>query len=330
MKRRQMHQSSMEVTVGAFMFMVLLALGFFTIVLSRENIMARNYRYDVAFDDVSGLIKGDKVYVHGVDIGRVRTMNIEPGGVRIGLSLREALSVHEDYKVSIQSSSMLGGRYVALDPGTASRPVLPEGSQLKGAPTVDLIHEATEAVTAVRNSLEQGGVLTNLQATMENVRQLTDDLAQGKGTIGRLLKDEEVYNELKQVSTNLRNLTDKLDRGEGTLGKLIKDDAVYADVKQITSDLRQVSDNLAKGEGTLGKLLSKDDQLYRDLSDSAASIKNITASIDKGEGTLGKLTRDDRLYQDLSKTVGEVRAMVDDLRETSPVVSFSSVFFGAF
>ncbi len=55
MKRSRMQQMSMEVTVGAFMFMVLLALGVFTIILSRENIFTRKYYVEVVFDDVMGL-----------------------------------------------------------------------------------------------------------------------------------------------------------------------------------------------------------------------------------------------------------------------------------
>lgn len=330
MKRHQMKQVSMEVTVGAFMFMVLLALGFFTIILSRENMLQKNYRFQVMFNDVQGLIKGDKVYVHGVDVGRVRDMTIAPRGVRVELSLREKLDLHEGYVVSVESSSVLGGRFVALDPGSVDRPAIPEGAELQGAPTADLIGEATEAVRAVREALGEGGVLQNLEGTMANFRQITDDLAAGKGTLGRLLKEESVYDDLKLIAGNLRSLSDQLEKGEGTIGKLMKDESLYTDVRQVASDLRQVSGGLARGEGTLGRLLAKDDQLYRDLSDAAASIRRIAAGIDKGEGTLGKLTRDSQLYDELNKTVAEVRAMVDDLRETSPVASFSGVILGAF
>ena len=330
MKRHQMQQTAMEVSVGAFMFMILLALGFFTIILSRENVFSKNYVYDALFNDISGLIRGDKVFVHGVDVGRVREMHIVPEGVRVSLSLRDPLPIHEDYRVAIENASVLGGRYVSLDPGTDAKALLKDGQLLKGAPTIDLIKEANAAVQSVRGALEKGGILANLEETMANLRKVTDDLAQGKGTIGRLLKEDDVYTDFKQVVANLRSLSDKLEKGEGTLGKLISDDAVYADIKQITTDLRQVGDNLAKGEGTLGKLLSKDDQLYRDLTDTAASLKNITAGIEKGEGTLGKLAKDAKLYDDLTKTVGDVRALVDDFRETSPVTSFTSVFLGAF
>jgi len=42
------------------------------------------------------------------------------------------------------------------------------------------------------------------------------------------------------------------------------------------------------------------------------------------------LIEDDGLYEDAEKLVGEVRAAVDDIRETSPVVTFTSILFGAF
>ena len=331
MKRKQLQQTSLEVTVGAFMMMILLALGFFTIILSRENIFMKNYRYTVLFEDVSGLLKGDKVYMHGVDIGRVRKMSVSRSRqVAVELSLRDELTLHEDYRISVEPSSILGGRYVAVDPGHADMPVVKQMDVLNGAPQLDFIDEATKTVAAVRKTLVEGGVLTNVENAVRNLSQVSENLAQGKGTIGKLIKDEEVYNELKDITANLKNVTDKIDRGEGSIGKLMNDDAVYTNVLAITANLREVSDRLAQGKGTLGKLLSEDDKLYKDLSEAAASIKDITGTISRGEGTLGKLAKDDQVYDQLNKLLTEVRATVDDLRETSPVSTFSSVLFGAF
>ena len=66
----------------------------------------------------------------------------------------------------------------------------------------------------------------------------------------------------------------------------------------------------------MGKLLSEDDTLYEDLSDAVASLKKVTDDISKGEGTLGKLVMDDELYQEAKLLLQEIRAAVDDLRET--------------
>jgi phospholipid/cholesterol/gamma-HCH transport system substrate-binding protein len=80
----------------------------------------------------------------------------------------------------------------------------------------------------------------------------------------------------------------------------------------------------------LGKLLSSDDQLYKDIAATADSLKTITAKIQKGEGMLGKLVNDESLYNDVKSAVNEVRLAVDDFRETSPVVSFTTLLIGAF
>ena len=88
--------------------------------------------------------------------------------------------------------------------------------------------------------------------------------------------------------------------------------------------------DLQRGEGMLGHLMKDDDQLYTDLSEAVASLKNVAATLEKGEGSLGKLISDDGVYSEIEGMMKEARAALDDMRETSPVVTFTSVFFGAF
>jgi hypothetical protein len=61
-----------------------------------------------------------------------------------------------------------------------------------------------------------------------------------------------------------------------------------------------------------------------------ASLKGVAGRIERGEGSIGKIATDPALYDDLKAGIGELRAAIDDYRETSPVVSFSSLLFGAF
>jgi phospholipid/cholesterol/gamma-HCH transport system substrate-binding protein len=335
MKRTHIQQMSMEIAVGAFIVFMVVSLGFVTIVLGK-GILAPRHHVSVRFDDISGLIKGDKVYLHGVDVGRVSNMKATPEEVVLDLVLYQKLDFHEGYRISIEPTSMLGGRFVAVDAGDLGKALVPEGTVLEGAPPVDFIAEASAAVRAIRQALEKGGVLANLEVTMANIRQISDDLAAGKGTVGRLLKDESLYTNITEVAANLKTISARLEAGEGALGKLLREDELYDQLKGIAGDLKGISERLAAGKGSLGRLLSEDDTLYKDLSEAAlsfkdmsASLKNIATTVEKGEGTVGKLVKDQKLYDDLIATLNEVRAMIDDIRETSPVVSFSSVFFGA-
>ena len=94
----------------------------------------------------------------------------------------------------------------------------------------------------------------------------------------------------------LKSITEKIDKGEGTLGQLVNDKATYHDASVAMANLKEVSQRLVDGKGTLGMLLSEDDELY-----SNAKL----------------ILRD-------------VRAAVDDYRESSPILTFTTVLFGAF
>ena len=286
----------MEVTVGAFMFMILLALGFFTIVLSRQNIFRPSYRMDVVFENVKGLREGDNVFVRGVSIGKIKTLQIKPDGVHISVNLEQPVELHEDYAIEILPSSVLGGRYLNIYEGSHSTPEIPKGAVVKGLTPIDLIDEATKTTQLIKKALIEGGIIENLKTTM----------------------------------AQLNEVTAKLSRGEGTIGKLLTDDKVYEDLHDITANLKDISERAAKGKGTIGKLLSEDDQLYNNLAEAFASIKTIATSIEKGDGTVGKLVKDDKLYNELLMTMHEARAAIDDFRETAPITTFSSIFFGAF
>ena len=286
----------MEVTVGAFMFMILLALGFFTIVLSRENIFTTSYRLDVVFENVKGLREGDNVFVRGVSVGKIKTLQIRPDGVHVGVNLEQPVELHEDYAIEILPSSVLGGRYLNIYEGSHGVPEIPKGAVVTGVTPVDLIDEATKVAQMIKKALEEGKIIENLKSTM----------------------------------AQLNDITAKLSHGEGTIGKLMTDDTVYNDLREITTSLKDISERAAHGKGTIGKLLSDDDQLYTNLVAASVSIRNISTSIEKGDGTIGKLIKDDKLYTELQLTLHEARAAIDDYRETAPITTFSSIFFGAF
>ncbi len=261
MKRSQLRDVSMEIMVGAFIFMILLALGFFTIILSYENIFQQYHPLEVQFDHVSGLRQGDNVFLRGVMIGRVRQLEVDDDGVRVTASIQRRLTLREGYRIEIVPSSVLGGQYLAIDEGPPDAPRLPDDARLRGERPVDLIDEATHTIRALRASLEEGEVLANVEATMAQLNDITRALSEGQGTFGRLLMEDAVYQDLEQLTANLRSVSEKINAGEGTLGKLIADDEMYEEAQLL---------------------------------------------------------------------LREIRASIDDFRETAPITTFTSIFFGAF
>jgi phospholipid/cholesterol/gamma-HCH transport system substrate-binding protein len=285
------------------MFIILIALGVFTIILSRQNFLQKRYPVAVLFSEVSGLREGDPVFLRGMKVGVVKETALDNSHVVVRADLDVPVKFREGYKVEVVASSMLGGKQLKIEEGSLSAPLLPEDALITGTEPTDILEE--------------------LGAAVAGLRQMTDQVSEGKGTIGKLIQDDELYN-------NLRDVSAKLAHGEGTIGKLLNEETIYNDLKATMSNLQEVSGRLANGEGTLGKLLAKDDQLYQDISATMTNLRTITDKVGSGEGTLGKLVNDDAIYVEAQKLLKELRAAIDDMRETSPVTTFSTVLFGAF
>lgn len=331
MKKSRIQEMSLEVAVGAFMFTALLALGVFTIILSRQNLFQPVYRYEVFFPEVLSIREGDDVLLRGVPVGKIRRVSVLEREVRVELALDRELKLREDYRFEILPSSMLGGRHLYLHEGSLGRPPLEPGARLVGIQPSDLIDQATRTVQRIQKALEEGEILQNLEKTMANAREISDRISGGHGALGKLLTEEEVYDDFRQIVSNLREVSERLRADGSSLGRLLNDDgAVYADIAAITQNLKETTDRLNSGEGLIGRLLSSDDTLYEDLKRTADGLRAIVDTISAGEGTLGRLVRDESLFDDLKSLLGEVRATMDDFRETSPITTFTSILFGAF
>ena len=95
-------------------------------------------------------------------------------------------------------------------------------------------------LTALLFDPKYKSVLEDLQRVAHNLRDVSDRVAGGRGTIGGLLKDDPADGSIAQASrdlqatlTNLRAITDKLNEGEGTLGALIVDPTLYERLSSI-------------------------------------------------------------------------------------------------
>ncbi len=324
------HLLAMEVAVGAFMVAVMVGLGIFTVVLSSHSLFAEKTPFEAVFKDVMGLREGDNVVVRGMPMGKVSLLALQPDGVHVQALLDTPVAVHTGYVIRVVSTSMLGGRCLQIEQGPESAPVLPGNTLFRGADAYDLMDDAAKIVNSLKHELFEGGIVVNIREATENLRRITERLNTGEGTLGRLLTDDTLYRQLTNGVTALRHVAERLERGEGTLGKLLTEDDLHKDLTATVASLKGVAERLEKGEGTLGKLLSNDDQLYKDVSETVASVKAITAKIERGEGLLGRLVNDDKLYRQVEEILGEVRCAVDDFRETAPITTFTSIFFGAF
>ena len=179
---------------------------------------------------------------------------------------------------------------------------------------------AAADISAIASRVERGdGTLGKLRSTNDVIHaDLRDALASARTALDAV----------KSAATNINAIAARLERGEGTMGKLLSsDDAVYADLKASLANIRKVTDDLKAGEGLAGRLVY-DKKLGADASELLENLNGVSSRLAKGSGTLGKLMTDQELYNELNALIKDVRQIVDNYRDTTPVSTFGSLIMG--
>ena len=164
---------------------------------------------------------------------------------------------------------------------------------------------------------------TSIKKSIENMEVVSTDfkdiLRTNKEGVNRIVSNSAV------ITDKLGTIVNDVEQGKGTLGLLVKDDKLYNETKDAVASLKSISSDIEQGKGTLGKL-AKDDSLYVEAKEAVTNIKEITDGIKKGEGTLGKLVKDENLYLETEKALKKVQKGAEGLQEMTPVTVLGTIF----
>jgi phospholipid/cholesterol/gamma-HCH transport system substrate-binding protein len=221
--------------------------------------------------------------------------------IKVTLEVEDKIlpSIPSDSKVTIGAENLLGAKLIAIKKGTSSTPIA-KGGELPSGSTAeldDIQAQASQTIAVMQNILTKAeGIVGQVEA--------------GKGTIGKLLVDEEIYNRFINIMKEVERLSAALNAGKGTLGKLLSDETLYNDVRKTMGRMDQIVADIQAGQGTAGKLL-KDDSVYVEAKASVVEMRKMLEDINAGKGTAGQLLKSDALVKQLSATIGRVDTMLD-------------------
>ena len=337
---------SMEYATGLLCIGALLIVLYFTALVSGRDILFRHkeYFYRAEFPNAGALAINDKVKILGVETGYVSHLGLAPdnSAVQVKISLRSEVKLPVDTEFTIQNSSVFGGAYINIKPGSSKKLATPE-TVFKGYPPVDIIAEASQLIAALKadevkfreNFLNDefiGQVKEAVKSIQLNTVFLNDicrDIRTGKGTIGKLFNDPMFYDSAQSSFARLALLLENLEKGKGTLGKLVQNDEVYHSLDATLKELRDVTRQIASGKSSLGKMAMDSGEIYTELRTAIDRANNILGSVESGKGSAGKILTSDEFYNELRDTVRQLRAAIEDFREMAPVATFGSIAFGA-
>jgi phospholipid/cholesterol/gamma-HCH transport system substrate-binding protein len=338
-----------ELRVGLFVLVGLLVLAAGIFYVTGSKFLGPKYQLTTYLPEVSGLTNGAPVRVDGVEVGNVESIRLLPRtpgkAPQKNKNIEVVMRVDKQFKddiltdstASLVTEGLLGNRYVNITRGFTGTPLTDKGV-IPGA-------EEKAMKEVVERSAE---VLGNLNALSDEVRDLIEGVKEGKGSLGKLLTDEQAYNHLNSLLARGDTLVGNVQAGQGTLGKLVTSDEMYtkvnsgldhvnvilADVraqkgtigklmydpslydqaKQALTNGNAALDDVRAGKGTLGKLVT-DDTLYTKMRDTSSNLATATAKLNETTNTAGKLFSDPKLYENLTGVTGDMRLLISDFRK---------------
>jgi phospholipid/cholesterol/gamma-HCH transport system substrate-binding protein len=323
-----------ELKIGIMAVVALIIAAALILALGGEGgFFWERYNLKVKFSNAGGVQQGSPVRVAGVTVGAVTDLQFSGSDVEMTLELSEdnQQRVRTTSRATIGAVSLLGEGAVDISASTTGQPIPEWGYVPSDAPPAQLadvtaqankgIAELNALITDIRAGKGTVGKLmtdeqlyAELQQFTSAARQVTEGLQQGRGTLGQLLNNPESARQLEASLKNLTAITSKINAGQGSIGQLMNDPSLAKNLNEVTANFSSLSARINKGEGTMGQLMNND-ALYKRLDAVTTNLELLTAKLNKGEGTMGQLMNDKQLYDNLNKTVSEMQLLLTDIRK---------------
>ncbi len=129
-----------ELTVGFFVLISLLCVGYLTIKLGKMELIGHNY-YEIKarFSRVTGLKIGNEVRISGVAVGRVKDIVLDPKdfSVTVVMDIKKNIKISDDSMAAVKTSGLIGDKYVSISPGGSDTYLKPGDTIVDTEPPID-------------------------------------------------------------------------------------------------------------------------------------------------------------------------------------------------
>ena len=289
-----------EVQIALVAIVGLVILFFGMQFLKGLSMFSNGNTYIVMFDDVTGLSASSPVYVNGVKVGTVESIDYDyarPDQVMAVVGLDDQLTLPQGTKAEI-ASDLLGNVKLELRLGDMTAPRLAVGDTIIGGMQSGLMGKAADMVPQIQQ------MLPKLDSILASVNALLAD-----PTLSHSLHNiEDITAGLTTTATELNTLTASLNRQlPGIMGKA---DGVMANADTLTRSLNDL--DLAATMANVNQTLQ--------------NVEQMTAKLNSNDGTLGLLMRDASLYNNLNATMMHADSLMIDLKSHPKRYVHFSVF----
>ncbi|MCB5257574.1 MAG: MlaD family protein, partial [Candidatus Cloacimonetes bacterium] len=241
----------------------------------------------VCFEDVMGLELGDPVYYRGMEVGRVKYIELRADYILVTANIDKDIKLKEGTRFQISDTSVMGGTALNIIPGNGATN-LNLHHILKGEKPLGIMNAFGEASVALAKVNETLVELEGGKTIIDKTTTLLDD-------VDSAARSADIM--INETRTNLNDTLGKIDQLSRKLQNILDNNAANLDstltiapaaianinntldsIKVLSTQLHSTLDDLNQGKGSAGKFL-KDETLYKRLLDTTTSLDSLFQDI---------------------------------------------------
>jgi phospholipid/cholesterol/gamma-HCH transport system substrate-binding protein len=291
---------SNELKVGFLALTAFLILYFGFNFLKGNDIFSSARIYYIEYENVDGLTVSNQVMVNGIEVGKVKKVEIQPeksNKILVTLRLSQDILIPDKTVAVLSDGALLGGKIIRLR--LEGKGNLAEKSFLKG--------ETEVGVTALLKE-RAIPVIANADSLLVSFRQISTKFDHTGTYLNSLLKTSN------EAVSNIN----------GSVNGIVADNR--ANIAQISTNMKTLSADLIETEKQLRPLLTKFNTVadslqalkigktLKEVDATVVSLKKIVQGLERGEGTAGKLIKNDSLYLGLNRTILDLDKLLLDFK----------------
>jgi phospholipid/cholesterol/gamma-HCH transport system substrate-binding protein len=284
------------------------------------DVFTDRYTIVTLVPNVAGLREGALVTLAGQRVGKIESIVFIPlrekrGGnhlllhLEVGENARD--QIRTDSRANVRAQGVLGDKFIDISPGSLRGTPLAPGDTIASATMMDI----EQFLVKASDAMDRANVI------VDDLHTITGGLARGEGTMGALLRDQQLYNRMLGATTDLNSLLAAINRGDGALTRMIHDPEMYQRLISATSRVDSLTGLVLHGRGTLSQLL-RNDSLYRGMvgltfkgDSAAAAFSTLLQRVNRTDGTFNRMLTDPRLFDELLKSVTDLHTLLADVRQ---------------
>ncbi len=273
-----------------------------------RSTFVRKIHVTAIFEDVNGLLPGNNVWFSGMKIGTVHSLSFYgKSQVRVEVKIDEKSQqfIRKDAKVKISTDGLIGNKIVIIYGGTEMAQSVEDGDSLG---IEDMVSTEEMMSTLQENN-------RNLLAITTDFKTISKKLVDGEGTVGKLLKDETLYNSLgttlaslerssqhaEKLTASIADYGVKLNKKGSLANDLVTDTTIFKDVQASVKQLKKLTITAAEATDN--------------LKTASSNVSVATSKLDNKSSPLGVLLYDEASASHLKSTLKNLESGSEKLDE---------------